>query len=1077
MKFTGTKKNDDFTGTKKADIFDLSQGGNDKASGGNGNDSFIFKGAFTAKDRIDGGNGNDTLSLSGNYAGSHKVVFGAGTMVGVETIALSAHHDYTLTTNNATVAAGKSLTVDGSKLGAGDVLTFNGSAETNGSFHITGGKGNDVLTGGAKNDTFDLSLGGNDTVKGGSGNDTFSLGGKLDNDDAINGGSGNDTLRLNGAYNLTLQAGTLSSIENIVMAAGHNYTISQNPGALSGVLTVDGSALGAANHMTYDADGNPNDAFHVTGGKGNDTVVVTEGNIATGFSFDGGNGNDAISLAVGNGGTTSFNTSHVTSLEELDVSTFALDPVTFDVTINNATVSAGQTLTVNFTGSTSGDTLIFDGSAETNGKFDIIAGIGNTMTLTGGAKNDIFEMHSEFDSGDSITGGGGDDLVKLDAAFGSNPMTVAIDHTMISGISEIGLVGGSGQTYDITIADDINFTNLTFGDFGSVAALTFDGSAETTGSFTIDGSTGNDTLTGGQQGDNFDFSFSGFGATFDGNDIIDGGAGPDILQLDGDYSALTILSTNNLTSVETVRVEGADGYNLAIDNSFISGSDTLTIDGSQMTGGIDSYLFFDATRYTGSGKTFDVTGGSGATTLTMTHAIAPNTFNFTGGEGNDTVVLDGTGASDTLALTTTNLTGVDDFILEHGNAVGALSVQITETNNMVASGKVMSIYDSNLGGSDSWTFDGSAETDGSFHFSPTLGHATLTGGDGADTFDFTIASALNTSTIDGGDGTDTLDLTGAGFNGFSLSQLTSVETIVVRDSNTDYSLTLPGANMSDTDHMTVDATALTGHGLSFDASSVTIGDFTFEGGGGNDALSLGGPAVLNTSIVEGGAGNDALYLHGDYSSGFTFSGQLVSVETIVLQDDSANYDLTTDNSIVAAGATLTVDGSGLSFEDSLTFDGSAETNGHFDIRDGQGDDDLTGGKLGDIFDLSTGGSDLVIYTNSNQSAGTNYDTINHFDAANDTISFVIAQSVTVLDANQNHAVSSASLTTDLAAAVAGHLGAGHAITVTATSGDLNGDVFLVVDANGNATYDAASDMVIALTNLTGTLSAADFTNP
>ena len=150
---TGNSLSNVITGGSGNDVFNLSQGGNDTASGGAGSDTINMGAALTAADKIDGGAGNDTVTLAGDYATSPRV-FGATTMVNVEKLTLGAGHNYNLTTNNATVAAGRTLTVDGSALGTGNVLTFNGAAETNGHFIIIGGKGADNLTGGALSDTF-----------------------------------------------------------------------------------------------------------------------------------------------------------------------------------------------------------------------------------------------------------------------------------------------------------------------------------------------------------------------------------------------------------------------------------------------------------------------------------------------------------------------------------------------------------------------------------------------------------------------------------------------------------------------------------------------------------------------------------------------------------------------------------------------------------------------------------------------------------------------------------------------------------------------------------------------------------
>ena len=182
---TGGHGNDVIKGGTGNDTFRLNEGGTDRATGGNGNDTFAMGGTLNAADRINGGSGTDTLALGGNYK---NLVLGAATVVGIEKFTFAAGHDYKLTTNNATVARNKTLTVDAHTLHGKDNLVFNGSAETNGSFAITGGAGKDTITGGTHNDsvyggggkdTINLARGGNDTAQGGSGNDTFVMGAKL----------------------------------------------------------------------------------------------------------------------------------------------------------------------------------------------------------------------------------------------------------------------------------------------------------------------------------------------------------------------------------------------------------------------------------------------------------------------------------------------------------------------------------------------------------------------------------------------------------------------------------------------------------------------------------------------------------------------------------------------------------------------------------------------------------------------------------------------------------------------------------------------------------------------------------
>jgi Ca2+-binding RTX toxin-like protein len=178
----GGAGDDVLTGGAGNDLFYLYQGGNDTAKGSMGADYFVFLGAFTAADRIDGGPGDDIVYLHGNY--SAPVVFAPATMVNVETINLDDAFDrgdnFNLATNDATVAAGQILTVDGSALVGPDKLIFNGAAETDGAFVLLGGGGRDSLTGGAGADTFNGG-GGNDTIDGGAGTDTAIYSGNYGN--------------------------------------------------------------------------------------------------------------------------------------------------------------------------------------------------------------------------------------------------------------------------------------------------------------------------------------------------------------------------------------------------------------------------------------------------------------------------------------------------------------------------------------------------------------------------------------------------------------------------------------------------------------------------------------------------------------------------------------------------------------------------------------------------------------------------------------------------------------------------------------------------------------------------------
>jgi Ca2+-binding RTX toxin-like protein len=254
---------------------------------------------------------------------------------------------------------------------------------------------------------------------------------------------------------------------------------------------------------------------------------------------------------------------------------------------------------------------------------------------------------------------------------------------------------------------------------------------------------------------------------------------------------------------------------------------------------------------------------------------------------------------------------------------------------------------------------------------------------------------------------------------------------------------------------------------------------TIDGGDGNDTINMA--SFFNAADrIDGGTGNDQLTLNGNYAAGVTLgSDTLVNVEKIVL-DAGFNYNLTTDDATVAAGARLTVDASALGAGQELTFNGSAETDGHFLITGGAANDVLIGGAGNDTLigggdnNKFTGGlgadhivatyaeHDGFIYNDVNDSTGLAHDVITDFSATVQTFDL----DVTVTGINSE--ITSGKLTAsnfdaNLATAVsATHLAAGHAVLFAPTTGSFAGHTFLIVDANGVAGYQAGQDYVFDL---------------
>jgi hypothetical protein len=400
---------------------------------------------------------------------------------------------------------------------------------------------------------------------------------------------------------------------------------------------------------------------------------------------------------------------------------------------------------------------------------------------------------------------------------------------------------------------------------------------------------------------------------------------------------------------------------------------------------------------------------------------------------------------------------------------------------------------------------------------------------GNDTFDLTGAG---TSNVFGGAGDDTFLMGGTlsagdvinGGGGANTVILDGTTTAVLNDNTLGgienlnlsgdfaYDITTADGNIADHHLLTVNAKAIGGTGsLIFDGSAETNGHFDFflggnagtdvKGGAGNDIFNgAGSGATLRgeggndtfifggnfngTDDINGGAGVNIVTLHGDYSGGLIFGADsLVNIDKVIL-NTGGSYDLTLAAANSVKGDAITFNGSGLQSGETLTLDAGAAT-GKVVMDGGAGNDTLIGGSSANTFDGGLGADtmtagtslDRFIYTAVDESTGTTHDTINGFDGARDL--FILNSAVNAIDAAVTAgSLSAASFNADLATDVgASQLHSGDAVLFTASSGDMAGDTFLIVDQNGTAGYQANADLVIELTgahHLTD-LSTANFT--
>lgn len=748
----------------------------------------------------------------------------------------------------------------------------------------------DILLGTAKDDVI-LGLAGDDYLTGGLGADR------------LDGGAGHDVAGYrDAAAGVTVdlaQAGPQSGGE----AAGD---------ALVSIEGVVGSRFD--DRLTGDAGDNNlwSDGGHDTlgGGDGNDSV----GGDGIDDQLDGGAGMDAlqlyldwsqapvrVDLAAGIVSTGST----ATGFERLRVQTGNGDD----------TVVGGDGNLVENAWTTSGD--------------DIYTGWGNDLIQAGGGDDRIMPGYGD----DTVFGGDGDDTVygsdgdRIDAGAGDD---------LVYGEGRSTLDGGAGSdrlelslwNTDVLfdLASGVNSVQLQVRNFESLTLRTGYGNDTLTGGSNgdqIDGGFGNDSLAGGGGADLLDGGY--------GDDVLAGGAGAD--RLDAGYGNDTL--------------DGGDG-----DDALDAGYGDDLLEGGAGDDRLDGGFGLDTLR-----------GGAGNDYL---HG-GMNVDVLDGGDGDDTVSMFGTGVADGGA-------GNDRFVynVRSGEGVrvdvldgsGLPGVTFRNFESLTLSGNYALGDDTFFGGAGDDDLRGLAGADrldgrgGNDTLDGGYGDDTLTGGDGDD-----VVVIQDADVASGGGGRDRLSVTiaeagdvqfdfrgmdtwrGARFSGFEEVHVSRAG-LVAGD---DRILGGFGNDVLDADggRDFVDGRQgddSVGGGLGNDTLLGGAGDDSLSGGDGDDQLWGG----LGADRLDGGAGRDmAVYLSA--TNGVTVDLRLAGAQ---------------DGGDVLTGIE---DLTGSGFADRLT-GGDADNT----LRGGAGADTLDGGDGRHdraTYAFSTGAVDVDLTRTGSQSLG------------------------------------------------------------------------------------------------------------
>ena len=886
---------------------------------------------------LTGSAGTDVLEVS--ITGANTVTAQAS-MTNFETVTIidgtsGTNHaaTFTLADENATYTNSsvyQTLTVDASAIGAsGDTANIDAALEADAKVIMTGGEG-------VNNITLSTSSNFGDTVNAAGGADVIIANAtNLTTLDTIDGGAGNDTIQFNADLSTALTDAAFTNVSNVEAVTGTATTIAMN-------MTLGAQAQEAGIRTVTLSDTVTNETITVGAGFTSDLTVnldsdVTGVNTITATNYTqnlsvaadaseldtrastltGGTGTDTLTVTGTGAAAVTLNVSALTNFENITLVGDGDATAADTITIATADINTADGATLTIDGSAMGDDDIsVDLTNDTNG-INIVKGASGTDAITGSASDlgDTLEGNGGIDTFtfasanlttlDTVSGGAGVDIITLsDAATG----TAAITDADFTNVTSVETLNHGNNALTITLGAEASEAGLVTLTGGSGANITTIGAGFTNDLTIATVAGGTETVTA--------TSYTGklaISADIDeitSADTITGGTGVDTLTitLDGvTDTAIAAADVANITNIDTIAVGSNVAAGLVLSDNNVASGATGTITATAMT---TAALTLDVSAE--QDGVYNITlAGSGDHQITL-------------GNGNDT-------------YTSTSTAGED--------------VTATAGNNTISTGDG---DDTIVGGTGADTMNGQA---------------------GADTFSFSSANLTSNDTISGGSGTDILSMSNDSVvvdsdftNATSVETLTSnsVELVATLGAAAKaagiVTVTLAGDAVGETDNITLGAGYTNDVTISLDsddnvANTITATNYTGTLTVTSSDLNMNS---ANVAVLTGGAGTDVLTY--TQSTDSTLQGGSITLfDTININGDDAAADtttFTTVDALVASGATLTINATGLNQANNdgiLTFDGSAETNGHFNISTaGAGTHTITLGNGNDTYTGSTG---------------------------------------------------------------------------------------------------------------------------
>jgi Ca2+-binding RTX toxin-like protein/subtilisin-like proprotein convertase family protein len=504
-----------------------------------------------------------------------------------------------------------------------------------------------------------VGLGGNDQITG------------TDRAEKFDGGDGNDTIVAGGGDDILVAGQGVDSLDG---------------GAGNDILDIRGKTLSTSEVLD--------------GGTGIDTLKVSSSQNLSGSTIRN------VEILEGDGGTVAYTPQ---SLSALGVTT--VNNLSFSLQSAGVLDASALSGTLNLYGSGGNDRLVGTDQANT------LIGSGGQDTLVGGAGDDTFQISNYGGAlGGSVDGGTGTDTLTITGNSGAD-----ISALSLAGVERLT---GSGGELRLTVAQLQSLSSLT-----GIASVAFTGGGTLdlaklqalnisnwrivdTAAYTITGTTGGDSITLGagatalNAGDGNDTLTINNKASV--SDTIDGGAGNDVLRIQGSDVDLSGATLSNIESIQvsaaslsmteaqwaslTNITRGAGASTAYILSVSTAGTTTMAADAPYvgLTGTVgDDRLIGNALDniLVGGAGSDDIVGNAGNDRLITGAGLDT----LAGGEGNDTLVVtdkatsrdfyDGGAGTDTLQmfgpidLTGATITGME--LLDGTGTVTMSAAQLT----------------------------------------------------------------------------------------------------------------------------------------------------------------------------------------------------------------------------------------------------------------------------------------------------------------------------------------------------------------------------------------------------------------